>query len=586
MRVTDVERCSSISFASLRASSTGWTFVRKARPKTPSKSALHLLLDSPQHHGCAEDVPPGARGTKRCAAADDRADAASEQAAATSGSRARRRRRASRRASRAPSPAAPQRPRARAWGRASATSASAPVSSRSDGCAPGRAGERAGDVERVARAGDAESERRTAHRREAARRAGSRRRARRRARRLRPASARSGAERVRDRGERERGRARRSARAAARARRGARRAAPARSRASQPAAKRRVEEREPERDVAEREHRHGERERDADRARADRVAAHATSASTTGQPCGKNGSAAAVQPARSAARTAVSAVRPRSRVGSRNPAPRGDGRRDAAPRSASASSRGRRPPGRVGRERAVDEPQQRLRQVGAERRRAVAAPASIARAVSSIEPRQNGCRPASASQSITPTAQTSAAGVASLAGEPLGRDVRERSRHVSLRSVSVSASAICASPKSSTRAETCVAVGEEDVRRLDVAMEDPGRMCVRKAVADLRAGLDRVVVGQLPGAQRLAVRLARDELVRDVDVPRVAARTRTRAGRRDGAGAPPPWPRARPARPTCPPARRSSARRRGPSARRGQARPSPSRRCRAAASGR
>src|SRR5438067_5650377 len=37
-----VERCSSISFASLRASSTGWTFVRKARPKTPSKTRSSL----------------------------------------------------------------------------------------------------------------------------------------------------------------------------------------------------------------------------------------------------------------------------------------------------------------------------------------------------------------------------------------------------------------------------------------------------------------------------------------------------------------------------------------------------------------
>jgi hypothetical protein len=30
---------SSISFVSLRASSTGWTFVRNARPKTPSNNA-------------------------------------------------------------------------------------------------------------------------------------------------------------------------------------------------------------------------------------------------------------------------------------------------------------------------------------------------------------------------------------------------------------------------------------------------------------------------------------------------------------------------------------------------------------------
>src|SRR6476646_11197696 len=48
-------------------------------------------------------------------------------------------------------------------------------------------------------------------------------------------------------------------------------------------------------------------------------------------------------------------------------------------------------------------------------------------------------------------------------------------------------------------------------------------MCVREAVADLRAGLDRLVARHLPGAQRLAVRLTGDELVRDVDVARVAA---------------------------------------------------------------
>src|SRR5436190_2215592 len=42
MFLTEVERFSSISFASLRASSTGWTLVRKARPKTPSKSRSSL----------------------------------------------------------------------------------------------------------------------------------------------------------------------------------------------------------------------------------------------------------------------------------------------------------------------------------------------------------------------------------------------------------------------------------------------------------------------------------------------------------------------------------------------------------------
>ena len=102
-----------------------------------------------------------------------------------------------------------------------------------------------------------------------------------------------------------------------------------------------------------------------------------------------------------------------------------------------------------------------------------------------------------------------------------------------------------------------LAVGEEDVRRLDVAVEDPGRMRVREAVADLRAGLDRRVVRQLPVAQRLAEGVAGDELVGDVDVARVAPEARMRAGRRDGAAAPRPSPRARPAPPPCPRARRS-----------------------------
>src|SRR5215475_13166844 len=42
MRETETMRWSSISFASLRASSTGWTWVRNARPKTPSNSASIL----------------------------------------------------------------------------------------------------------------------------------------------------------------------------------------------------------------------------------------------------------------------------------------------------------------------------------------------------------------------------------------------------------------------------------------------------------------------------------------------------------------------------------------------------------------
>ena len=56
-------------------------------------------------------------------------------------------------------------------------------------------------------------------------------------------------------------------------------------------------------------------------------------------------------------------------------------------------------------------------------------------------------------------------------------------------------------------------------------------MRVCEAVAHLGAGLDRRIVGQLAGPQRLAVRASGDELVGDVDVPRVAAEpVRAQAG--------------------------------------------------------
>ena len=79
-----------------------------------------------------------------------------------------------------------------------------------------------------------------------------------------------------------------------------------------------------------------------------------------------------------------------------------------------------------------------------------------------------------------------------------------------------------ASPKSSSRTETRSLDGKQDVRRLHVAVQDPGRVRVGKPFADLRARLDRRGVVQVAGAQRLAERLARDVLVGDVDVPRVA----------------------------------------------------------------
>ena len=107
-------------------------------------------------------------------------------------------------------------------------------------------------------------------------------------------------------------------------------------------------------------------------------------------------------------------------------------------------------------------------------------------------------------------------------GEPLGGDVRQRSRHVAGLGQRLGVGHL-REPEVEDARRYAIAVGEEDVRRLDVAVEDPGGMRVGQAVAHLRARLDRSLVLQLPGPQRLAVGAAGDEFVRDVDVPRVAA---------------------------------------------------------------
>jgi hypothetical protein len=272
---------------------------------------------------------------------------------------------------------------------------------------------------------------------------------------------------------------------------------------------------------------------------------------------------AASRAGRTAARTASS----------RRGAPRGrrsalsalDARRQRNPGRGTAAERraaqrvgelaGRRRLAGSGDERAVDEAQEPLRQVGPELPSG-RAPASIARAVSSIEPRQNGCRPASASQSITPTAQTSAAGVASPPASRSGEMYASVPGHVSLpRSASRRRpSARARSPGHAPRRGRRQV--RRTVRRLDVAVQDPGRVRMREAVADLRDRPRWPRRRQLSRRAALAVRLARDELVRDVDVPRVAA-TRRRAGRRDGAGARPALASRSARMPTCPLARRS-----------------------------
>ena len=145
------------------------------------------------------------------------------------------------------------------------------------------------------------------------------------------------------------------------------------------------------------------------------------------------------------------------------------------------------------------------------------APASIARAVSSIEPRQNGCRP----RERLPQHHADRPDVRSrrrlAAREPFRRDVRKRSGYIAGLGQRLGLGHL-REPEVEHPRRDPVAVHEEDVRGLDVAVEDSGGVGVGEPVADLRAGLDRRVLGQPTVAQRLAEGVPGDELVRDVDV--------------------------------------------------------------------
>ena len=88
--------------------------------------------------------------------------------------------------------------------------------------------------------------------------------------------------------------------------------------------------------------------------------------------------------------------------------------------------------------------------------------------------------------------------------------------------VSVSNSAIWASPKSSSRTSIAPRLGEQYVRRLDVAWTIPRRWACASASAICAATSTAPRVVELSAADRLAQRAAGDVLVRDVDVRRVA----------------------------------------------------------------
>ena len=106
------------------------------------------------------------------------------------------------------------------------------------------------------------------------------------------------------------------------------------------------------------------------------------------------------------------------------------------------------------------------------------------------------------------------------AGQALGCDVRERSGHVADGGQRVRAVEL-GEPEVEQADRDLVAVLEQDVRRLDVAVDDPGSVRVRERVEHLGGDLDGVFVRELVRAHRLAHRSARDVLVGDVDVARV-----------------------------------------------------------------
>src|SRR5262249_17326146 len=77
-----------------------------------------------------------------------------------------------------------------------------------------------------------------------------------------------------------------------------------------------------------------------------------------------------------------------------------------------------------------------------------------------------------------------------------------------------------------------VSLGEQDVRRLYVAVDDPARVRVGERLADLRGRLERDGVVDVAVTQGLPQRAAWDVLVRDVDMARVACeRVRALAAR-------------------------------------------------------
>ena len=209
------------------------------------------------------------------------------------------------------------------------------------------------------------------------------------------------------------------------------------------------------------------------------------------------------------------------------------------------------------------------------------APAWIARATSWIGMPQNGCRSGEGLPEEDADGPHVALRCRLAAGEALRSDVRERAGNVSDGRQRVRAVELGEAEVEQAHGDL-VPILEEDVRGLDVAMNDPGAVGVCERVEDLGCSFDCILIGERTGANRIAHRSSGDVLVGDVDVPGVvpdvvrahaAVVTKAACGERLAL-------RAR----GCLPFARDDlrARRRDRSARRARARPSPIRRFREA----
>ena len=132
-----------------------------------------------------------------------------------------------------------------------------------------------------------------------------------------------------------------------------------------------------------------------------------------------------------------------------------------------------------------------------------------------------------------------------LAAQPLGRDVGERAGDVSDRGQAL----LLVHQREAEIEELhgdSAALGQQHVRRLDVAVDDAVGVGVSQALEHLGSNLERRRIAHLAGADRLAQRAARERIRRRCRCVRHRGRARAPAGSADDGAVPPSPPRARP----------------------------------------